>query len=407
MMRTSYWASAIVIGSLVLGYSCPFVYSDLPEKGNSDSEMLHGLVSANTSFGFHLYEKLIERDSESNIFISPASIAMALAMTYNGARGETQQAMAEALALQGMSLQQLNQANAALMAKLRNLDDNVLLDVANSLWARKGVEFKPDFMKINQDFYQAYIETLDFDAPSAPAVIDAWVKEKTRGKIEQMVQEIPGGIILFLINAVYFKGSWAVKFDEKYTRERDFTLLDGSKKKIPMMMSKSDRFRRYRGDGFQAISLPYGDGKVSMYIFLPNRDSSLGEFHKSLSAKNWESWVSQSQREETMIILPKFTLKYEVVLNNALEELGMGVAFDGREANFEGMCSGGGVWIDEVKHKTFVEVNEEGTEAAAATSVRMKKGGPRPMTVDRPFFCAIRDNETGTVLFMGSVVDPQ
>ena len=392
-MQTSCCVSAMIIGSLVLGFFCSPGYSS------------NSLTSANTAFGFSLFGELVDQDNGGNIFISPASVAMALAITYNGARGETQEKMAEALKLNGISLQQLNKANAELMSKLKNLDDGVLFNVANSLWAQKGEKFKPDFMERNQRFYKAHIEALDFGDPDAPAIIDAWVKEKTGGKIEKIVDEIPGGVILYLINAVYFKGLWAVKFDEKYTGERDFILLDGSKKKVPMMATQSDRFGYYHGDRFEAISLPYGNGNVSMYIFLPDMESSLKEFYSNLNAGNWESWMSRFQKEDVTVVLPRFKLEYEIVLNDALAKLGMGVAFDGSKADFTNMRSGK-CWIDEVKHKTFVEVNEEGTEAAAATSVRMKKGGANMIRIDRPFFCAIVDNSIGTVLFMGSIVEP-
>jgi serpin B len=402
MMQAVCWVSIVSLG--LLGFLSSPAYSAAAENS---SQLDTRLVSANTSFGFKLFEKLLERSTGENIFISPTSIAMALEMTYNGARGGTQKAMAETLELQGMSLEAVNQANTDLTAALESLGD-IQLDIANSLWADKRTTFEPDFIKRNKDFYQAALRSLDFGDPVASAAaINKWVDEETRGKIREMVEDSEVGmdVVLFLINAVYFKGSWTVKFDEQYTGERDFTLLDGSKKKVPMMMTKSNRFGRYQGDGFQAVSLPYGDEKVSMYIFLPDRDLSLEEFHKRLSAESWANWMSRFQKEETTVILPRFKLECEANLNKALKELGMGVAFSSRDADFTGMCTGR-CWIDKVKHKTFVEVNEEGTEAAAATVVKMKRGGPAPVRVDRPFFCAIRDDTTGAVLFMGCVVEP-
>ena len=398
-MQTVCWASLLSLG--LMGCFCSAGYPAVEESSPVDDR----LVSANTSFGFNLFEKLVERNPDGNTFVSPASIAMALAMTYNGANGDTQEAMAKTLELQGMSLEEVNQASAALMERLKNLGDDVLLNIANSLWAREGEEFKADFLKRNRDFYQAYIDNLDFDDPKAASVINAWVKEKTQGKIEDMVNEIPKGVILYLINAVYFKGIWGIEFNEEYTKERDFTLLDGSKKKVPMMMASSKGFRAFMGQEFDAVALPYGDGKVSMYIFVPHRESSLKEFYRELNAGSWEGWIPQLRQQEIILIMPRFKLEYDVKLNDALAELGMGMAF-GKGANFEGMCPGGGVWIDEVKHKTYLEVNEKGTEAAAATSVRMKKGPATYVHVDRPFFCAIRDDETGAVLFMGSIVEP-
>jgi serine protease inhibitor len=387
------------LGSMIFGCICFPVYSDSPEGGKAVKE----IVSANNTFGFNVFQQLAEKSMSENIFMSPTSLAMALSMTYNGASGDTQEAIARVLELQGISLEEVNQASAALMERLRNLGEDIHLDMANSLWAREGEEFKADFLKRNEEFYGAKISTLDFSDPRAPSIIDTWVKEKTGGKIGRIMEEIPGGIILYLINAAYFKGAWAVKFDREYTRERDFTLMDGTKKKVSMMMTGSKEFRHLKGDSFDAVGLPYGDGSVSMYIFVPHRESSLKEFYGELRAGNWDDWMSRFQQSELTVVMPRFNLEYEIILNDVLADLGMGVAFDSNAADFSLMCSGK-VWIDEVKQKTFLEVNEEGTETAAATAVRMKKGPG--IYVDRPFFCAIRDNDTGAILFMGSVVEP-
>lgn len=391
--------SMILANSMIFGCICFSGYSDSAEGSNT----LEEIVSANNNFGFNLLQKLVDKNMSENIFMSPVSLAMALSMTYNGASGDTQEAMARVLELQGMSLEEVNQASAALMERLKNLGEDIRLDMANSLWAREGEEFRADFLKRNEEFYGAEIGTLDFTDPRALSIIDAWVKEKTGGKIEEIVEEIPGGIILYLINAVYFKGAWAVKFDRQYTQERDFTLLDGSKKKVPMMMTGSKEFKHLKGDNFDAVGLPYGDGSVSMYIFVPHRESSLKEFCGELTAGNWNDWMSRFQQSEITVVMPRFNLEYEIVLNDALANLGMGAAFDSNAADFSRMCSGK-VWIDEVKQKTYLEVNEEGTEAAAATAVSIKKGPG--IYVDRPFFCAIRDNDTGAMLFMGSIVEP-
>jgi len=398
MMQAACWVSAISVGLLALGCLCP------PGIAVDSNPVDAEIVSANTEFGFNLFEKLSGGNPEENIFISPTSIAIALEMTYNGALEETQKAMAEALSLQGMNLQEVNQANAQLMSSLEGLDD-VQLDIANSLWARKGEKFKPDFMKRNQEFYKAYIEALDFADPDALSIINDWVKKETGGKIEDMVDELDHSIILLLINAVYFRGTWMAEFNKEATRDGEFTLLDGSKKIVPMMIARSNHYRSCWGDDFRAVALPYGDEKVSMYIFLPAENSNLEEFCKELNAGNWEGWMSEFKKYgEATVSLPKFKMEYEIALNKALVELGMGVAFDSSKANFGGICEGD-CWIDEVRHKTSVDVNEEGTEASAATIVKMKRGAP-PLIVNRPFFCAIRDDTTGAMLFMGCIVDP-
>jgi serpin B len=370
------------------------------------------LVAANARFGFKLFDHLAKQDAGKNIFVSPSSVAFTLAMIYNGASGETQQAMATALELPGMSLPEINQANAALRAMLASADPKVQLNIANSLWARNGLVFKPEFMQRNQEFYAAEVAELDFAAPNAPQTINGWVNRKTNGKINKIVDRIPGDAVLYLLNAIYFKGNWAAPFDKTKTKDGPFTLLSGTKKKLPLM-SQNGRFRYFENEKFQAISLPYGAGRMSMYVFLPAKNSSLKAFQAELNAANFESWVSQLRSAEGNIVLPRFKLEYEIVLNHTLKALGMATAFDPQRANFGEMYSksaGPNIFIGEVKHKTFVEVNEEGTEAAAVTSGGMHLTSFAPpfnMTVDRPFFCAIRDNQSGSILFMGLIVEPK
>lgn len=368
------------------------------------------IVEANTKFGFKLFSEILQENSNNNVFISPTSIAIALAMTYNGASGETQAAMANALELQGMSLSEVNQANEALKTTLENADSDIQLSIANSLWARQGVSFKPDFRQRNQEFYEAQITDLDFANPEAKRVINNWVKENTNGKIPQIISEIQPNDILFLINAIYFKGNWMEQFDKEQTVERPFYLVDGTQKEHPMM-SQSGEYQYYEDDTVQAISLPYGKGRLSFYVFLPRENISLDTFEQQLTPEKWQQWMNRFGKRDGSIVLPRFKLEYEIQLNEALKALGMDVAFDDR-ADFSNMTEED-VLINQVKHKTFVEVNEEGTEAAAATSIGMVLTSaaipqtPFEMVVDRPFFCAIRDNQTGTILFMGSIREPK
>jgi serine protease inhibitor len=369
------------------------------------------LASAGTNFGFKLFAEISRQGAGKNIFISPSSIGLCLAMAYNGAEGETKQAMARTLEAQGMTLEELNRAYAGLKAALENPDPKVQLQIANSLWARKGIRFNPEFIKRDTQFYGAQVTELDFDNPASVATINQWVSDNTKGKIDKIVDSIDRETILFLINAIYFKGKWANEFAKDKTKEDVFHLEGGSEKRA-QMMSQSGSYRYYEAKNFQAVSLPYGGGRVSMYIFLPAK-TTLGEFQKSLTAANWGSWIEEFAETEGDIVMPRFRIEYEVTLNDALKALGMEPAFDASRANFAGMFQGGqNAYISKVKHKTFVEVNEEGTEAAAVTSTEMRAtSAMRPrqrfrMVVDRPFFCAIRDNTTGAVLFMGSIMEP-
>ena len=312
--------------------------------------------------------------------------------------------------LQEMSLQEVNLANAALREAIENIDAEIQLDVANSLWAAIGEDFRPDFQQRIRKFYDAEMASIDFKDSTAPSFINSWVREKTRRKIDEIVRSISPFTVLILINAIYFKGKWAKEFDKNETKDDTFTLLDGKKKKIHMMHQEND-YRYLRGEGFQAVSLPYGQGRLSMYIFLPDKDYSFVELQKRLTAENWERWMGQFQETSGNIALPRFKVEYETSLEDALNAMGMAVAFDLERADFSGMRPTT-TNISDVIHKTFADVNEEGTEAAAVAAVALATAICLPdptsffnMVVDRPFLCAIRENDTGAILFLGSIVD--
>ena len=379
-----------------------------PEIGTVDGSV----VTANTKFGFSLFNEIRKTEQDKNIFISPFSVSVALAMTLNGAAGETEQAMTNTLQLHGLDSESINTGYAGLRQTLLTSDPKVTLTIANSLWARQGFSFKPDFLQRNTQFFGAEISTLDFDNSSASKTINQWVDTNTNGKIQKIVgDQIDPITVLFLINAIYFKGTWQKEFDPSKTREGPFHLANGDEKQVPMMRQQR-WYPYYREENFQAISLAYGDGQMSMYIFLPDRESDLNIFLENLNAESWENWMSQFHEQDVSLVMPKFKLEYGKTLNDPLKALGMDVAFDPELADFSRMASleFGNLYIEKVVHKTFVEVNEEGTEAAAATSVEVgvKSVPPPPISfsVDRPFFFAIRDNETKTVLFMGIVVEP-
>ncbi len=375
------------------------------------------LVSAQNQFGFKIFSALNKEDSGQNIFLSPASIAMALAMTYNGAAGETQQAMAQVLEFQGMTIEEINNLSSQMKGLLEHLDPKVQLTIANSLWLNTQQNLpnpiKEEFLNCARESYGADVETLNLNDPAAPDSVNAWVSRHTNGKIRHIVDETEE-LELLLVNALYFKGKWSAGFDETRTREGAFTLLHGTERRLPMMTQHGE-YRYYGGDGFQAVRLPYGEGRVGMYMFLPNEASSLAAFLHHLTAENWEIWMAQFEEEKGSITLPRFTLEYGADLNGVLRALGMGIAFDGERANFEGIRQAPPpLAISQVLHKTVLEVNEEGTEAAAAAVVGIMLGasfnpkrGEFSMVIDRPFFCAIVDDTTGAILFMGSVVEPQ
>ena len=397
---------------LLLFAGCDELHLDMFDKKEGELEIGsvdNSVVTANTKFGFNLFNEIRKTEQDKNIFISPFSISIALAMTLNGASGETEQAMTDTLQLQGLDSESINTGYAGLRQILLTSDPKVTLTIANSLWARQEFSFKPDFLQRNTQFFGAEISTLDFNDPSASKTINQWVDTNTNGKIQKIIDDkIDASTVLFLINAIYFKGTWQNEFDPSKTREGPFHLANGDKKQVPMMRQQR-WYPYYRGENFQAISLAYGDGQMSMYIFLPDPESDLNIFLENLNAESWENWMSQFHGQDVSLVMPKFKLEYEKKLKGPLKALGMDVAFDPELADFSRMASGD-LYIEKVAHKTFVEVNEEGTEAAAVTIVELRPDSvpppPIPFIVDRPFFFAIRDNETKTVLFMGVVVDP-
>lgn len=384
-------------------------------RDNTDETVIGPIDSnvsaANTEFGFNLFNAIWETERNENIFISPFSVSVALAMTLNGAAGETEQAMADTLQLNDLSSDAVNSSFYQLQNTLQTSDPKVTLTIANSLWGREGFQFKTDFLQRNELYFNADTSILDFTNPNTLQTINQWVNDNTNSKIPKILDEIESNAVLFLINAIYFKGSWQTEFDPSDTRDGTFQLVSGGTKQIPMM-SRTGQYPVYYGTDFQAISLPYGEGRMGMYIFLPNKKSDLNKFVEGISTEQWENWMEQFNEREVQIKIPKFKLEYGTkVLNDVLTSLGMGVAFDEDNADFSRMADldtvGGNLYITKVAHKTFIEVNEEGTEAAAVTSVGVGiKSLPPPFTVDRPFFFAIRDNESGTVLFMGTVVEP-
>jgi len=371
------------------------------------------LASAQNGFGFKLFSQLTAGEGSENVFISPTSVAFALAMTWNGAAGETREAMSRALELQEMSLDDVNRASLALKNALQQADPAVQLHIANSLWAKKGLDFKPDFLDRNRQFFKAEVAALNFADPGAAATINDWVGRNTAGKIQKIIDRIDSNSILFLINAIYFKGRWTAEFKKELTTQRPFTPATGNGIQVPMM-TQSGSYQYYQTPDFQAISLPYGNRRWNMRIFLPSPGRSLSQFLKSLTASNWDTWMHSFRKRDGDISLPRFRIEYEKGLNDALKALGMESAFDRTRADFSGMIqTSERAYINEVKHKTFVEVNEEGTEAAAATSVGVQVTSVQVpqerfrMVVDRPFFCAIRDDQTGAVLFLGAINNPK
>jgi len=367
------------------------------------------LIDADNRFAFKLFGEINQQEGDKNIFISPLSVAMALGMTYNGAAGTTQEAMQRVLELQDMDLQEVNESYLSLIDLLRELDPRVEFLIANSIWYRNTMSFEQAFLDLNRQYFDADVSALDFTDPASVNVINDWVKQNTRNKIEKIVDPpIDPMTIMFLINAVYFKGDWTHQFDKDLTRDAPFSLKDGSETIVDMMSHDDEVPIRYALDGdIQIADLSYGGQAYSMTIVLPPTPQAIDSLVSGLSQAQWNSWTAALDSTSRHVSLPKFKLEYELSLNDVLKVMGMEVAFSD-SADFTNMYSPGGAFISNVKHKTFVDVNEEGTEAAAVTSVEigLTSVGPGPIVVDRPFLFAIRENYSGTILFMGKIMDP-
>jgi len=371
------------------------------------------LVKSDNKFGFKVFKEIVKGERDKNVFISPLSISMALGMTYNGANGSTQEAMQKTLELSGLTLQEINESYESLIESLTNLDPKVKFQIANSIWYREAFPVEDEFIDINKTYFDAQVSGLDFSAPSAPNIINGWVNDKTNGKISKIVDDVINPLtVMFLINAIYFKGTWGFEFDESQTQDDIFTLSDGSKKPCKMMRQERE-FQYFETDDFQAIDLPYGNGNFRMTILLPSKEKDVDSLVTLLNQENWNQWVNSFSKQKLTLQLPKFTLKYEIKLNDVLKALGMEIAFSSSQADFTKMYKeeevGLNLYISNVKHKTYVKVNEEGTEAAAVTSVEMTlEAAPLnpSMRVDRPFIFAIRENHSGTILFVGRIAEP-
>ncbi|MFN2292466.1 MAG: serpin family protein [Anaerolineae bacterium] len=382
----------------------------------ADPAGLTQLVDGNSAFAFELYQLL--REQEGNLFYSPYSVSVALAMTYAGARGETAAQMAETLHFD-LSQEQLHPAFEALAQILASRGEDAedregepfRLSVANALWGQEGYRFLPTFLALVDRHYGGGLRSVDFvGAPEqARQTINGWVEDETEGRIQDL---IPAGLIdaltrLVLTNAIYFNAAWAEPFEPDMTENGPFYLLDGDAVNVPLMRQTSS-LPYYAGEGYQAVELPYDGRELSMVILLPEQ-GGLEAFEDSLDAEQVAAIIENLGHEQVALAMPRFEFDAEFSLKDSLSALGMPQAFS-EAADFSGMTGNRELFISEVVHKAFVSVDEAGTEAAAATAVVMKLGAapaePIQVTLDHPFLFLIRDVQTGTVLFLGRVVDP-
>ena len=375
------------------------------------AESVDSLSDAMNGFNFEMYNEL-GIDSDENVFFSPYSIFTALAMTYEGARGDTAAQMKNVLGFEQND--EVSLCSFGRIYNLLNIDAEYTLNTANALWTKKDYPFLEEYLRFIDNYYMGKATDVDFTNPSEAAeIINSWVEENTGGKIEDMLSsnDITPGTVLILSNAIYFKGLWLTQFDVEDTIDRDFEITSTEIVQVPTMVltGSEESFNYGETDDLQILELPYKGDAVSMIIILP-KENNISSVDQILNNENLATWMDSMYPTDVDIYLPKFTYKTEYNLKEMLMAMGMDISFT-PGADFSGMNGYGGLFIEKVLHKAFVEVNEEGTEAAAATTVHVMESSisepPKVFDADHPFLYLIQHKETGTILFMGKVVDPQ
>lgn len=368
------------------------------------------IIDANARFAMDLYKKVKEESKGENIFMSPFSISTALAMTYSGAQGDTEKQMARTLHF-NLPQSQIHPAFSALQAETQSSKEYALA-IANRLWGQKGYPFNQDFLEHINAQYQGGFETVDYknDPEGSRKIINQWVETKTRDKIKNLLasRDITALTRLILTNAIYFKGNWVAQFDPKKTIQANFALEDGKMVTAPLMM-QTGNFNYLEAAKFQLLELPYAGHRLAMLVLLPRKGVALADVEQLLTPENLRAWRASMEMDQVRVFLPRFKTESRFVLNDPLVALGMKDAFDENLADFSGIMGKKDLYISKVIHKAFVDVNEEGTEAAAATAVVMstKSISLDPVfRADHPFVFTILDKQSGSILFLGRLMNP-
>jgi serine protease inhibitor len=369
------------------------------------------LAQSGNRFGFTIFNETLKNEKNKNIFIAPLSISYALAMAYDGANGSTREAIQSVLQLQGLSMQDINENYQSLMEYLQSDNTQALFQIANSVWYRTGFSIENAFLENCSKYFNAEIKDLNFSSTDASGIINTWVEKNTNGKIKEIIDKnIDPYTIMFIINAIYFKGTWKYQFRQDKTADDYFYLPDGSKKACKMM-SQSAKYSYFENSDFQIIDLPYGSTGFSMTILLPKNANNIDNIISGINEDTWNSWLNSMQTDSVNLFLPKFKMEYDIELNKILTTLGMGIAFTDL-ADFTNIHKEGGIFISKVQHKTFVEVNEEGTEAAGVTVIKFdntsyNQNDPKTVYLNHPFIFMIREKYSGSILFAGKIIYPE
>lgn len=379
-----------------------------PRKDISLTRVEQSLLDANTDFAFRFFSQVCNTEDEKpNVFVSPLIASLCLSMITNGASGNTLTEMQDVLGFpaSSFSLDDLNNYNQKLTTALLDLDNTTQLGIANSIWVKQGFKVYDSFVNVNKQMYDAQVQELDFTSPTAKDVINRWCAEQTNDCIKEVIKVIPANARMYLLNALYFKGIWASQFEKSATRQENFTNSDGTQQKVNMM-NQTEMFNYTKNSTFSIAELPYGNEAFSMVILLPSGGKTLDESLSELTSENWKEWNSNMAGKQLQVKLPRFRVEYDKTLIDDMIAMGMKDAFDGNKADFSKM-SAAELYVGILQQFTYINVDEEGTEAAAVTVGGMLDSAGLPVTipfyVDSPFAFMIKEKSTGAILFMGKV----
>ncbi|BFP39246.1 serpin family protein [Flavobacteriaceae bacterium GF1] len=376
---------------------------DIPPFENVELETAEAkaLVSQNNQFAIEFFRKVVENETEENYMVSPLSLSMALGMVHNGAHGDTKVAFDNLLGM-GAPLDQLNQFNENLRKSLTTKVEGTDMNLANAIWIQEDFPVEDTFVEVNQKVYEAEVDNIDFRNPAATTIVNNWVERNTNGKIRELVKEFTPGTRLFLANALYFKSQWKYRFKTENTRNALFYSSPENAVEVPMMNMNAE-VPFFVNETFRSIILPYKKERFEMLLLLPNYGLTTSDIMDIITGDNLDTWLKEYDLAELAIGVPKFEMEYENLLNDELKDLGLEIAFSAN-ADLGGISPGASLQISRVLQKTFIEVNEEGTEAAAATGVEViETSAPPSFIADRPFLYLIRDGYTGSILFIGRI----
>jgi len=403
----TYALCAFTAAVVAAGCTNPDDGPDYTVTDNYAASVGSDLREANSRFAMKSFQEIIRTaPSDQNVFYSPLSVSIALGMLLNGAEGSTADSIRAVMELESAPRDAMNNHFHALTASLEGCDQSIRLNLANSVWTDAGFVVDTSFTRRLTTSFLAETFNLDLQAPATVTAINDWVASKTQGRIPRMYDQLPDDALFVLLNALYFKASWKYQFKSSSTRDYPFRREDGSTVTVKMMSGKA-YMKFYSGQGWQAARLPYGRNVTAMYIFVPDGAGTVNGLINGLDPATWDDTLGTGSAEKIDISLPKFQMEYEVILNDVLDALGMGIAFSDF-ADLSGIAGRpGDLMVYEAKQKTFVLVNEEGTEAAASTGIHGGEvSAPPAFVVDRPFLFVIRDDRSGTTLFMGRMMLP-